>query len=463
MSDVFEAEQGLIGSVILDQDVFEKVGHISPQAFSYREHALIWKWICKLAGKGDRLDPVILKDAMSGEIPPEDTNWAYIANQCVISTPSAAGVSRYADIVEKAFLRRELRRICTEAAYSDQDVDPITAINELATRLQTLGEAQTAIDYRTVLDGLRAHHAEMCRREEGTAFVVPSGLDALDDKLAGGFHAGELTIVAARPAMGKTGFSLNVAMNGQQVGTVFYTSLEMGEVPVFDRLLCNLGSIPMQWMRNPRLREGATAQEKQEHDRNWARYTMAHQQGQDMNILFDYTPAQDVRKLCLKIRRTARQQKLSMVVVDYLGLLRGSEHEKQELRERLGMFTKELRALAKDLQIPVLVLAQLNRNCDGRTDKRPMISDLKDSGDIEQDADCILFLYRDEVYRPNTPFPGVCEVIIGKQRQGPTTTVATQFEGLYQRFSNYEGVYDPNQQTSANDDRGFSKKWGGKK
>jgi replicative DNA helicase len=262
--------------------------------------------------------------------------------------------------------------------------------------------AQALVDYIT--------HME--KQAEGLIKPVSTGLTDLDRKLGGGFYAGDLVVVAARPSMGKTAFSLTVSANVAETKPVLFLSMEMTNLQLNQRLVSSQGRISMATLRNP------AAMSNDE----WSRVTVATQRIANLELL-------EVRN---KARTAKRKYGLSMLVVDYLGLMATADEERRDLQ--IGAITKGLKNLAKELSIPVVLLSQLSRNVEQRPNKRPMLSDLKDSGDIEADADTVLFLYRDEQYNPDTMDRGVCEVICAKQRQGETGIVGTAFIGEQTRF-----------------------------
>jgi replicative DNA helicase len=247
------------------------------------------------------------------------------------------------------------------------------------------------------------------------------------DKMTAGLQPGDLVIVAGRPSMGKTAFALNigehVAVNLQMPVAVF--SMEMGDTQLAMRLLCSVGMLDAQRLRTGRLNED-----------DWSKLMAATQKTQDAPLYIDETPALSALELRSRARRLARTCKgLGLIVVDYLQLMSSTRQGENRAAE-VSEISRSLKALAKELNCPVIALSQLNRSLEQRADKRPMMSDLRESGAIEQDADVILFIYRDEVYNPETPDKGIAEIIIGKQRNGPTGKVRLTFMGQYTRFAN---------------------------
>jgi replicative DNA helicase len=263
----------------------------------------------------------------------------------------------------------------------------------------------------------------MDQQVDGLIKPVPTGLTDLDRKLGGGFYGGDLVIVAARPSMGKTAFSLTIAANVAVDSTVLFLSMEMKNVQLQQRLVSAQGGISMAELRNPAAMK----------DEQWARVTHATRKINELNLFLDDQPNLTLLEVRNKARAVKRKHGLSMLVVDYLGLMATGQEERRDLQ--IGALTKGLKNLAKELDIPVVLLSQLSRKCEERPNKRPLSSDLKDSGDIEADADTILFLYRDEVYNPDSMDRGVCEVICTKQRQGETGITGLAFIGEQTRFA----------------------------
>jgi replicative DNA helicase len=247
---------------------------------------------------------------------------------------------------------------------------------------------------------------------------VPSGFVDLDQKTAG-MHSGDLIIIAGRPSMGKTSLALNLAE--------YVAITEMGAEQLAMRVLCSVGKLDAQRVRTGRLTED-----------DWNRLSQAMGRMKDANIHIDETPALNPLELRSRARRLSRQYgKLGLIVVDYLQLMSGTSGNSENRTTEISEITRSLKSLAKELGCPVIALSQLNRTVEQRTDKRPVMSDLRESGSIEQDADLILFIYRDEVYRPDTPDKGVAEIIIAKQRNGPIGTVRLTFLGQFTKFENF--------------------------
>jgi replicative DNA helicase len=281
-------------------------------------------------------------------------------------------------------------------------------------------------------DGLTAHMDLLDARMTGRIKPISSGFADLDRRLDGGVERGTLTVVAGRPAMGKTAFGLAIAKNAAVAGGAGFLSMEMPKAQINDRLLASIGKLPLAWLKRP-------IAEDQD---NWTRLTYAAHAAQELNLYLDDETALNMLEIRTKARQIKRNTKtLDVLVIDQLSFITGSEAENKAYE--LGEYTRGCKAIAKELDCAVFLLAQLNRECEKRHNKRPMASDLSSSGSIEQDADNIIFLYRDEVYNPETLDKGVCEVITAKQRQGEPGTVPLVYIGTQTRFEDYSGHWVP--------------------
>jgi replicative DNA helicase len=357
-------------------------------------------------------------------------------NSLATETPSAANVRRYAEIVRD---RSTLRRLISSAdkiatdALNPQGRETRQLLDEAESTIFRISEESARgkagfTDITSLVGEVLTRVSELYDAGGGSDVTgVPTGYADLD-RMTSGLQGGDLIIVAGRPSMGKTAFSLNlgehVALEAGLPVAVF--SMEMGASQLATRMLCSIGRIDSNRLRTGRL-----------NDDDWSRLTGAIGRMQDMPMFIDETPALSVIDLRGRARRLARQQgRLGLVVIDYLQLMSGSGGNENRATE-ISEMTRSLKSLAKELNCPVIALSQLNRSLEQRPNKRPVMSDLRESGGIEQDADVILFIYRDEVYNPDSPEKGTAEVIIGKQRNGPIGTVRLTFAGQFTRFENY--------------------------
>ena len=349
--------------------------------------------------------------------------------------PSAANIRRYAEIVRERAIRRKLIAASDEIATSafnpqGRGVDKI--LDEAEQRIFKIGEEGSRMkegfqSMDLLVTKLIDRVQEMADNPNDIT-GVPTGFIDLD-RMTAGLQAGDLVVLAARPSMGKTAFAINIAEHValEEGLPVAVFSMEMGAAQLAVRIVGSIGRIDQSHLRTGRLT-----------DEEWPRLTEAIERLRTVSLHIDETPGLTPSELRASARRLARQQgKLGLIVVDYLQLMTGSVSEGENRATELGEISRGLKALAKELQCPVLALSQLNRSVEQRTDKRPMMSDLRESGAIEQDADIIMFIYRDDYYnKEKSAEPGVAEIIIGKQRNGPTGTVKLTFVKPLTRFEN---------------------------
>ena len=273
---------------------------------------------------------------------------------------------------------------------------------------------------------LAKHIGELEERMAGGVKAISTGYPAVDAKLNGGLRRGELVVLAARPKMGKTGLALNVACNVAEDCAVLVLSMEMPRMQLHDRNIASIGQIPLPHLLQPSMMT----------DQDWSNLTHAAVKIERMNLFLDDQGGLRLLDVRMKAKGTKRRHGLDLLVIDYLQLMEGDGDNRNAQIEGI---TRGLKALAKELDIAIVLLSQLNRKLEERPNKRPMPSDLRDSGAIEQDADAVIFLYRDEVYNPDSPDKGTAEIIIGKQRNGPIGAVRLTWMGMYTKFGNYSG------------------------
>jgi len=423
-----EAEQSVIGAMLIDNDAINRVvEEVTPEDFYRPANRKIYEAIVELYQKNEPADLVTvttkLKDSDSLE---EIGGAAYLAS-LVDAVPSSANVGFYARIVrEKSVLRRliEGASAIAERGYRDEgDVDDCVdaaekIIFDIAQKRLKQGFASVK---EVVKDSFKAIEQLYERKELITG--VPTGFKELD-RLTCGFQKSDLIIIAGRPSMGKTAFALNIcenaALNSGTVCAIF--SLEMSKEQLVQRMLCSRAEVDASKLRGGFLSES-----------DWPKLTRAAGLLSEAQIFIDDTPAINVLELRAKSRRLQKNHGLDMIVVDYLQLMRGVGRIENRERE-ISEISRALKALAKELGVPVIALSQLNRGVEARQDKRPQLSDLRESGAIEQDADVIAFVYRDEMYNKESPDAGKAEILIGKQRNGPTGKAMLAFRGNITRF-----------------------------
>ncbi|MCK9988311.1 MAG: replicative DNA helicase [Azoarcus sp.] len=434
-----EAEQSLIGGILLDNQAWERVADLASEADFYRDdHRRIFRHISKLLDLGKPADVVTVFESLekSGESE-QAGGLAYLA-EIANSTPSAANIRRYAEIVRERAILRKLVTVGDEIAASALSAtgrDAKTLLDEAEAKVFEIAESSARtttgfVSIQPILKQVVDRVQELYDRDSPTEVTgVPTGLADLDDKTSG-LQPSDMIIVAGRPAMGKTTFALNiaehVAIDCKLPVAIF--SMEMPGTQLATRFISSVGRIDQGKIRTGRLG-----------DEDWQRLTMAMGKLYDAPLFIDETPGLNPIDLRARARRLSRQcGKLGLIVIDYLQLMVGTKESDNRAAE-LSEISRSIKSLAKELHVPIVALSQLNRSLEQRPNKRPVMSDLRESGAIEQDADIIMFIYRDEVYNPDSPDKGTAELIIGKHRNGPTGTVRMTFIGECTRFENYAG------------------------
>jgi len=433
-----EAEQAVIGGLLLDNTAFDRVADIVREDDFYRyEHRLIWQQVHRLIERNHPADVVTVWEGLQNAGKAEEIAGGLVyLNSLAQETPSAANIRRYGEIVrDRALLRRLISTAddIAGAALNPEGRDTRQLLDEAEARVLAISVDRSRGQggfqgLASLLTSVVERVDELYSQDNPSGITgIATGFVDLDDRTSG-LQPGDLVIVAGRPSMGKTAFSLNigenVAVHLQMPVAVF--SMEMGATQLAQRMLCSVGRLDQQRLRTGRLL-----------DDDWPRLTTAIEKMQDAQLFIDETPALNSLELRSRARRLARQcGQLGLVIVDYLQLMSsaaGGENRATEISE----ISRGLKALAKELNCPVIALSQLNRSLEQRPNKRPVMSDLRESGAIEQDADVILFIYRDEVYNPDSADKGSAEIIIGKQRNGPIGTVRLTFVGQHTRFENF--------------------------
>jgi len=439
-----EAEQSLLGALLIDNQAFDRIADlVSGEDFYRDDHRRIWKHIQKLVEASRPADVVTVAESIDASEDKDKTGGpAYLA-ALAQNTPSSLNVRRYAELVRERAVQRRLAQVATEIAESalapsGKEVNQL--LDEAESKIFQIAESGARKDQGLL--GIAPILAKVYERidhlhqQDNPSDVtgVPSGFTDLDSRLAG-LQPGDLIIVAGRPSMGKTAFAINiaehVAMHPSVSLPVAIFSMEMGASQLAMRLLSSLGRVDAHKLRTGRL-----------NDEEWSQLTDAMGRLHEAKIHIDETPALNALEVRARARRLKREySKLGLVVVDYLQLMSATTQGENRATE-ISEISRSLKALAKELEVPVIALSQLSRAVEQRNDRRPMMSDLRESGAIEQDADVILFIYRDEVYFPDKEeAKGRAEVIIGKQRNGPIGRVDLTFLGRFTRFANFQ---DPN-------------------
>ena len=432
-----EAEQSVLGGLLLDNAAWERITDVVGEEDFYRhDHKLIWQHIARLINLSRPADVVTVHESLTSVAKAEEAGGLGYLNALAHNTPSASNIRRYAEIVRERAMLRKLVAVAdeiSETAFNPQGKEARQLLDEAEAKVFSIAQegSKGAAGFRPIQPLLSevVERIDALYHREGDSDVtgIPTGFTDLD-KMTSGFQPGDLIIVAGRPSMGKTSFAMNV---GEHVAIehgapVAVFSMEMGAVQLAMRMLGSVGMLDQQRMRTGKLLAD-----------DWPRVTHAVQRMQDALLYIDETPALTSVEGRARARRLARQDgTLGLIIIDYLQLMGASSAGENRATE-ISEISRSLKALAKELNCPVIALSQLNRSLEQRPNKRPVMSDLRESGAIEQDADIILFIYRDEVYNPDSPDKGTAEIIIGKQRNGPIGHVRLTFQGSSTRFLNF--------------------------
>ncbi|ALS75583.1 replicative DNA helicase [Planococcus sp. CP5-4] len=424
-----EAEQSVIGAIFLEPQALVSVAEIvMPEDFYRVAHQKIFQTMIDLTDRGKAVDLVTVTEELSVKKELEDVGGLSYLTEIANAVPTAANVGHYAHIVEEKALLRRLIRVATtivEDGFTREDeVEALLA--EAEKKMMEVSSRKNAGDFIHIKDVLvkTYDNIELLHTRKGDVTGIPTGFRDLD-KVTAGFQRNDLIIVAARPSVGKTAFALNVAQNvaTKTEENVAIFSLEMGAEQLVMRMLCAEGNIDAQVMRT-----GALQNE------DWRKLTMAMGSLSNAGIFIDDTPGIRVNDIRAKCRRLKQEYGLGMIMIDYLQLIQGPGKAGENRQQEVSDISRSLKGLARELEVPVIALSQLSRGVEQRQDKRPMMSDLRESGSIEQDADIVSFLYREDYYDKETEDQNMIEIIIAKQRNGPTGTVKLAFVKEYNKF-----------------------------
>jgi replicative DNA helicase len=428
-----EAESSVLGGLLLDNGAWDRVGDLLVDSDFYRyEHRLIYGAVGALINASKPADVITVFEHLQNQGKAEESGGLAYLNSLAQYVPSASNIRRYAEIVRERSILRKLVSASDEIAtnaFNPQGRAVDRILDEAEQKIFNIGEEGSRMkqgfqSMDSLVVKLLDRVQEMADNPNDIT-GVPTGFYDLD-RMTSGLQAGDMVVLAARPSMGKTAFAINiaehVALNEGLPVAVF--SMEMGASQLAVRIVGSIGRIDQGHLRTGKLT-----------DDEWPRLTEAIERLRTVSLHIDETPGLTTSELRANARRLARQcGKLGLIVVDYLQLMSGSSSNGDNRATELGEISRGLKMLAKELQCPVIALSQLNRSVETRTDKRPMMSDLRESGAIEQDADIIMFIYRDDYYNKDSREPGVAEIIIGKQRNGPTGTVKLAFLKPLTRF-----------------------------
>jgi replicative DNA helicase len=435
-----EAEQSLLGALLLDNQAFDRVADLVTGEDFYRDdHRRIWRHITKLIEAAKPADVVTVSESVEASEDKDKTGGPAYLGALAQNTPSALNIRRYAELVRERSVQRRLAQVATgiaEEALNPAGKEVGQLLDEAESKIFQIAESgarrdQGLLEIKPVLAKVFERIDHLYHQDNQSDVTgVPTGYTRID-QMTSGLQAGDLVIIAARPSMGKTALALNIAEhvavdNGLPVA-VF--SMEMSSTQLAMRMLGSIARVDQHKMRTGRL-----------NDKEWGDLSDAMAKLHETPLFIDEGGALTALEVRARARRLKRQySKLGLIVIDYLQLMSSTAQGENRATE-ISEISRSLKAMAKELDVPVVALSQLNRAVDQRPDRRPVMSDLRESGAIEQDADVILFIYREVVYKPDLPEDqrGLAEVIIGKQRNGPIGTIKLTFLGQHTRFENYQ-------------------------
>ena len=432
-----EAEQSLLGGLLIDNSALDQINDIvSPKDFYRQDHRLIFTHINEIINLDNPADVITVAESLEKKSELASVGGIAYLGSLAENMPSVANIRGYAKIIRDNSVLRNLISVgsdIVEGAFSPQGKDAQALLDEMEQKLFSIAELESNRlgykDFQKVIAEV-VRSLEERGQNPGTVTGLPTGFTDLD-KLTTGLHGGELVIIAGRPSMGKTALAMNIAescvLKEKKAAAIF--SMEMGSEQIVTRLLGSVAKVHQQKMRTGELDEN-----------DWAEIADALGKLNEAPLFIDEGSALNSYELRARARRLHRSTEggLGLIVVDYIQLMSPLGNINGENRAtEISEISRSLKSLAKELNVPVIALSQLNRNVDSRPDKRPQMSDLRESGAIEQDADVIMFIYREEVYSPETLDKGIADIILAKQRSGPIGDVRLTFVGEYTRFENY--------------------------
>ena len=428
-----EAEQAVLGAILLQSEaLITTMERVQPEDFYYPAHQLIFEAMINLGEEGQPIDMVTLAAKLQDKQQLDDIGNVSYLMKLANAVPTAANVDYYAQIIEeKSMMRRLIRtatQIVSEGYTAEDDIGAL--LSDAERRILEISNRRSSSGFIAIKDVLMEvfEKVENLHNNQGNTSGIPSGFVDLD-KMTSGFQRSDLIIVAARPSVGKTAFALNIAQN---VGvrakeTVAIFSLEMSAAQLVQRMICAESNVDAG-----RLRTGTLI------DDDWEKLTMSIASLSEANIFIDDTPGITVADIRAKCRRLKKEHGLGMILIDYLQLIAGRGKAGENRQQEVSEISRTLKMIARELDVPLIALSQLSRGVEQRQDKRPMMSDLRESGSIEQDADIVAFLYRDDYYNQDTEKKNIIEIIIAKQRNGPVGTVELVFLKNFNKFVSYD-------------------------
>jgi len=438
-----EAEQYVIGALLIDNNSIDRVGALVADHFYRAEHRAFFSEIVRQVTAGKTCDVLTVLEKVGDSV---DDCLTYL-NSIVQSTPSSANIAKHAATIVDRAVKRALIAIAgdiqdTTAASIEESA---ALVDRAAGRIEALGQQRTKQDPELMSDSLASYMDTLSDRMEGKIKPIATGFVDLDHRLDGGLERGTLTVIAGRPGTGKSAIGLCLCRNVAVWGSAAFLSMEMSKQQVNDRNIAALGHLPIAWLRKP----------PESDEQGWNKVTYAVHQSQELTFYIDDQTALTMLEIRAKARLVKRKGGLDLLVIDQLSFITGGGAKDAKSYEVIGEYTRGMLSLAKELDIAVVLLCQLNRKCEERPNKRPILSDLAISGSIEQDAANVIFLYRDEIYNPDSLEKGICEVNCAKQRQGEPGVVALTYVANQTRFEDMVRHWSPPLKKEPVKTRGF--------
>jgi len=425
-----EAEQAVIGALLIDNDAVDRLEGLTSAFFYRADHRVILDEIFALLTSGGGADSLTVWERLAAKGMADDVGGLPYLTALALQTPSSANIGRYAAIVRDRAVKRKLLGIASDIEQMAFGADEARVLVDKAqAKLEEIAQQRVNSEPVRASASMSQYLEHLTDLLDGKKKPVSTGLRDLDDRLSGGLRPSEFVVVAGRPAMGKTAFAMQIANAVAVDRSVLVLSLEMSIEQLHERNVSYFGGIEGRKLRD-------VSQMEQE---DWERVTHATMKINELNLFLDAQPAMSLMDIRTKARTVKRKHGLDLIIVDYIGLMSGGQGDNRT--QEVGTYSRGLKSLAKELNVPVVALAQLSREVEKRANKRPQASDLRDSGEIEQDADIIMFLYRDEVYDPDSMQKGVCEVIVNKQRMGEPGTVPVSYSGRTYKFGDLAPGY----------------------
>jgi len=428
-----EAEQSVLGSLLIDPDAIIKVGAFLQADDFYRDaHRTIYRSVASLHERRQPADFVTVVDELTRQGALDAVGGAPYLTSLIAMVPTSVNVEHYAHIVERTATMRRLIAAAGEiAALAYEEREEVDEVIDQAERiLFEVSQRRISRVLEPISEVIRRYYdrVEFLVEHRDETLGVPTGFTSLD-RLLGGLQPSDLIIIAARPGVGKTSLALSIASNAalKNNAIVAIFTLEMSADQLVQRLISSYTGIDSQRLRLGRIE-----------DVEWERFTQASSRLSQVNIFIDDTPSPSPMEIRTKARRLAAEFDVDLVIIDYLQLMQAGERRSENRVQEISYISRALKGLARELNVPVVALSQLSRAVEGRQDRRPVLSDLRDSGSIEQDADVVMFIYRDELYNEDTDRAELADIIVAKHRNGPTDTVSLHFDKNLTRFSDLD-------------------------